>query len=232
MQPPDGLYWILVHGWAVPGGSATFDIDIAAFQGDDLTVVDAPTGPVAANTPVTFTLSGTAPYEADAELQGLLLMGPIDSPAALTLPVTLIIPQFEASGLSARLNVGPDSVATGETATVSLRVWNNSTDPEVVEARIDVPPGLNIDLASLSASQGQAHYSVTGRALTWSGTLAGGGGLTITFDATAASHTGRLALTAQVMGVMRNNELRLSAPLWVNVDAPPRLIHLPLVAGN
>ena len=231
LQPTDGLYWILVHGWAVPGGSATFDIDITAFQGDDLTVVDAPTGPVAANTPVTFTLSGTVPYEADAELQGLLLMGPTDSPTALSLPVTLTVPQFEASGLSARLNVGPDSVATGETTTVSLRVWNDSTDPEVVEARIDVPPGLNVDMASLSASQGQAHYSVTERALTWSGTLAGGG-LTITFDATAASHTGRLALTAQVMGIMRHNELRLSAPVWVNVDAPPRLIHLPLVAGN
>jgi hypothetical protein len=231
-EPPDGRYWVLVHGWSVPGGTGAFDMDINVIQGQALTVHNAPTGAVAANTPVTFTLSGTVPYEADTEWQGVLLMGPADAPTALSLPVTLTVPRFEASGLSARLNVGPDSVATGETTTTTLRVWNDSTDPEVVNARIDVPPGLNVDLASLTASQGQAHYSVVERAVTWSGTLAGSAALTITFDATAASRAGQLAITAQVTGVMRANELQLSAPLWLNVDAPPRLIHLPLVAGN
>ena len=232
LQPDDGLYWVLVHGWGVPGGMGSYDIDINAYQGDDLTVENAPSGPVAANTPVTFTLSGTVPYEAGAAFHGLLLMGPADSPAALSLPVTLTVPTFEPSDLSAQLNAGPESVATGETTTVSLRVWNNSTDPEVVTARINVPVGLNIDLASLNASPGQAHYSVAGRAITWSGTLPGSTGLTITFDATAASHMGQVEFVAQVNGVIRGNELQLTAPVWVNEAAPPRLIVLPIVAGN
>jgi hypothetical protein len=232
LQPPDGRYWILVHGWAVPGGSSAFDLDIDAYQGSDLVIDGAPAGPVPANTPVAFTLSGTVLYETGAVFQGLLLMGPADSPAALTLPVTLTVPEFEAGGLSARLNAGPDSAATGEATTIALRVWNNSTDPEVVAARLQVPPGLSVDPASLSASSGQAHYSFTERAVTWSGTLPGSAGLTITFDATAASHQGKVAVEAVVNGVMRGNQLRLSAPVWLNVDAPPRLIHLPLVAGN
>jgi len=231
-QPADGLYWVLIHGWAVPGGSSTFDMDINAIQGRDLTVSNAPTGAVPANTPVTFTLSGNVPYEAGAEWQGVLLMGPTDSPTALSLPVTVTVPEFEASGLSARLNARPEGITTGQTTTVSLRVWNDSIDPEIVRARISVPLGLNINLASLSASLGQAHYSVVGRAVTWSGTLPGSAGLIITFDATAASHVGQVALEAQVNGVMRDSQQQLSTPLWINVDAPPRLIHMPLVAGN
>ena len=207
-------------------------MDINAIQGHDLTVHDAPTGSVPANTPVTFTLSGTVPYEAGTAWQGALLLGPADNPTALSLPVTLTVPEFDAGGLSARLNAGPEGVATGETTTVSLRVWNNSTDAEVVAARLAVPLGLNVDLVSLSASLGQAHYSFTERAITWSGTLPGSAGLTITFDATAASHEGQVAVEAQINGVMRGNQLHLSTPVWINVDAPPRLIHLPLVAGN
>jgi hypothetical protein len=231
-QPPDGRYWVLVHGWAVPGGSSIFDMDINAIQGHDLTVHHAPTGAVPANTPVTFTLSGTVPYEPGAKLEGVLLMGPADSPTTLSLPVVVTVPEFEASGLSARLNAGPEGIATGETTAVSLRVWNDSTDPEVVAVRLDVPLGLNIDLASLSASLGQAHYSVTERAVTWSGTLPGSAGLTITFDATAASHVGQVAIDAGVSGVMRDSRVQLSAPVWINVDAPARLSHMPLVAGN
>ena len=181
-QPADGLYWVLIHGWAVPGGSSTFDMDINAIQGRDLTVSNAPTGAVPPNTSVTFTLSGTVPYEAGAEWQGVLLMGPTDSPTALSLPVTVTVPEFEASGLSARLNARPEGITTGQTTTVSLRVWNDSIDPEIVRARISVPLGLNINLASLSASLGQAHYSVVGRAVTWSGTLPGSAGLTISLS--------------------------------------------------
>ena len=231
-EPPNGRYWVLVHGWSVPGGSGAFDMDINVFQGHDLTVHNAPTGAVAANTPVTFTLSGAVPYDAGTEWQGVLLMGPADSPTALSLPVMLTVPAFEAGGLSARLNAQPEGIATGETTTVALRVWNDSTDPEVVNARVDVPLGLTIDLASLNASLGQAHYSVAERAVTWSGTLPGSTGLTITFDATAASHVGQVAVAAQVNGVLRGNELWLTTPLWLNVDAPPRLIHMPIVAGN
>ena len=125
---------------------------------------------------------------------------------------------------SAGATRGP--ISTGETTTVSLRVWNDSTDPEVVTARINVPLGLTIDLTSLNASLGQAHYSVVERAITWSGTLPGSTGLTITFDATAASHAGQVEVVAQVNGVMRGNEVQLSTPIWINVDAPPRLTNL------
>ena len=231
-EPPDGQYWILIHGWSVPSGTGAFDMTINLVQGQALTVHNAPTGAVSAGTPVTFTLSGTVSYEAGAAWQGVLLLGPADSPTALSLPVTLTVPEFDAGGLNARLNAGPDGLTTGETTTVSLRVWNDSTDPEVVEARITVPLGLNINLASLNASLGQARYSVVERAVTWSGTLPGSGSLTLTFEATAASRVGRVEFAAQVNGAMRGNQLKLSTPVWINVDAPMRFIHMPLVAGN
>ncbi len=144
----------------------------------------------------------------------------------------ITVPALDAGGLDARLNAGPDGLTSGETTTVRLRVWNDSLDSEIVAVAIDVPPGLTVNPASLNASQGQAHFNVANRAISWSGTLAGSSGLTITFDAAASSLTGQVAVEATVDGLLRGNRLELSAPVWVNVDAPTRLIHMPLVAGN
>ena len=230
--PIDATYFVAVHGYSVPGGAGTFDINIRAIQGHNMTIAGAPEGAVAANTPRPFQIMANVPYEADSQWEGLLFVGPAENPTALNFPIAITVPALDAGGLNARLSAGPDGLATGEETAIALRVWNNSADPEIVEVIINVPPGLTVDPGSVTASQGRALYSIANRTVTWSGQLAGLSNLTIGFDATAASLAGRVELTAEVNGLMRGNWLELSAPLWTNVDAPSRLIHMPLVAGN
>ncbi len=231
-QPIDATYFVAVHGYSVPGGAGTFDITIRAIQGHNMTIDGVPEGAVAADTPLSFQISAEVPYEVDSAWEGLLFVGPAENPTALNFPVAITVPALDAGGLDARLNAGPDGLTSGETTTIRLRVWNDSLDSEMVAVAIDVPPGLTVNPASLNASQGQAHFNVANRAISWSGTLAGSSGLTITFDAAASSLTGQVAVEATVDGLLRGNRLELSAPVWVNVDAPTRLIHMPLVAGN
>uniref|UniRef100_UPI0035B13229 hypothetical protein n=1 Tax=Promineifilum sp. TaxID=2664178 RepID=UPI0035B13229 len=116
--------------------------------------------------------------------------------------------------------------------TLSLWAWNGSTDSEVVDIAINVPPGLVVDIASVSASQGHALYNLATRTVTWSGTLAGSQDVTITVDATAASRAGQVEAAATVAGLMRGNVVRRTVPLWLNVEPPPRLISLPIVAKD
>jgi len=74
-KPTDGKYWIFVHGWAVGGGSSTFNIDIDAIQGRDLTVSNVPTGPLEAYQPKNFNGSYSLPA-ADGMYHGIIFAGP------------------------------------------------------------------------------------------------------------------------------------------------------------
>ncbi len=87
--PPDGRYWITVHGWNVPGGSQPFDITINAIQGTDLNVSGVPSGPVAAGSPVTFQVSFSKTVTPPATYYGLLFIGPAPAPTALQVPVII-----------------------------------------------------------------------------------------------------------------------------------------------
>jgi len=87
--PPDGRYWITVHGWNVPGGSQPFDITINAIQGTDLMVSGVPSGPVMAGTPVSFQVSSSQAVAPPATYYGLLFIGPAPAPTALQVPVTI-----------------------------------------------------------------------------------------------------------------------------------------------
>lgn len=74
-KPTNGKYWIFVHGWAVGGGSSTFDIDIDAIQGRDLTVSNVPTGPLTAYQPENFNGSYSLP-PAVGIYHGIVFAGP------------------------------------------------------------------------------------------------------------------------------------------------------------
>ena len=230
--PADGLYFAVVYGYTVPGGTAKFDLNIRAIQGHGLILDGAPAGAIAGNTPQPFRITATMAYVPDAALEGLLFVGPSESPTALSIPVSVTVPALDPSGLNARLTAGPESVTTGETTRLSLWAWNTSADVEFVDVAIAVPPGLTANPGSVHASQGHALYSVADRKVYWSGMLAGSSGLTITFEATATSLSGMVEVAAQLDGLLRGNQLRLTAPVWVNVDAPPRLVHMPVVAGD
>jgi hypothetical protein len=87
--PPDGLYWIAVHGWNVPGGSQPFDITINAIQGTDLRVSGIPSGSVVAGVPVSFQVSFLKEVTPPATYYGLLFIGPKPAPMAIQIPVTV-----------------------------------------------------------------------------------------------------------------------------------------------
>ncbi len=87
--PPDGTYWITVHGWNVPGGSAPFNITINAIQGTDLTVSGVPSGAVNAGAPVSFQVSFSKAVTPPATYYGLVFVGPAVAPTAIQIPVTV-----------------------------------------------------------------------------------------------------------------------------------------------
>lgn len=232
-MPPDGLYWVLVHGWNVPGGESTFDISIDAIQGDDLMVTNIPDGPLTANEAITFDVIAAVPDDPGTTWEGLLYLGPADAPTALVIPVTVTVPEAAGGGeLVAHFKAEPDALATGDSTTFTLWVWNHDSQAENVGVTIDVPPGLVVDPGSLSASSGNAVFNIANRTVSWSDTLPAGGALTITFDATAGSPAAKVEVQATVTGQIRGTQQVLTAPVWLNVDRPPLLIFLPANAGG
>lgn len=88
MQPVDGRYWVLVHGYTVPNPPRQFSIRIRAVQGNDLVPSGLPAGGIAADAPVSFNVSWSnatpEPWE------GLLLLGPSYAPSILQVPVFVV----------------------------------------------------------------------------------------------------------------------------------------------
>lgn len=216
----------------MPGGEATFDISIDVIQGNDLVATNVPDGPVTANTPITFDVSAAVPYEPGSTWEGLLYLGPADTPTALVIPVTVTVPEASGGELAASLKVEPDALITGSPTRVTLWVWNDAPMAEIVDVTIDVPPGLVVNPGSVSASQGNAVFNIANRTISWSGVLPAGGWLSITFDATAGSLAAVVEVEATVSEQLRGTEEVLTAPVWINVERPPLLILMPVAAGG
>jgi len=90
LLPPDGTYWVFVHGWAVSPSPSLFDIDINIIQGSMLTVSNLPVGPIPAGTTVNFNLDYDLDAIAPGSWQGLLFVGPVNAPTAVAVPVTIV----------------------------------------------------------------------------------------------------------------------------------------------
>jgi len=88
--PPDGRYWVFVHGWAVSPSPSLFDIDINLIQGSMLTVSNLPVGAIPAGTTATFNLNYDLNGLAAGTWQGLLFVGPTNAPTAVAVPVTIV----------------------------------------------------------------------------------------------------------------------------------------------
>lgn len=230
--PPNGLYWVIVHGWNVPGGESTFDISLDVIQGNGLTATNFPDGPLAANTPITFDVSATVPYAPGTTWEGLLYLSPSSAPTALVIPVTVTVPESAGGELLSTFRAQPDALTTGDQSAFTLRIWNNAPSAEIVDVTINVPPGLVVAPGSLSASQGNAVYNIANRTIVWSGVLPAGGQLTITFDASAGSLAAMVEVEANVSGQLRGSEAVLTVPVWINTTPPPRVVYLPAAAGE
>ena len=87
-RPEDGLYFVMVHGFAITG-SPTFPLTIDAIQGSDLTVT-VPPGAVSPGVPVTVHVEYANPALVSGQsYKGELLLGPPAAPSALSIPVTV-----------------------------------------------------------------------------------------------------------------------------------------------
>ena len=188
--------------------------------------------PDVAGEPVTVEVTAAVPHEPGTEWQGLLFVGPADAPSALIVPVTITVPEADTGELITRFSATPDALATGDTTSVSLWVWNHGASGEAVEVAIDVPAGLVVDPGSVQATAGQATFNIAGRSISWAGSLAGGEHVAITFDAAAATRTGMIEIEARVNGLSRPSEAFLSLPVWLNMAALERVILLPALLDD
>jgi hypothetical protein len=88
VRPPDGNYQVWVHGFSV-SAPQPFPLTVDAVQGNDLTVSGVPSGPVAANTPVTLHVSFDKGMTPGQDYKGELQLGPSTAPTAVTVPITV-----------------------------------------------------------------------------------------------------------------------------------------------
>ena len=87
-QPiPMGSYLILVHGYKVVGGAATFSLTTDLLAGDGIAVSSEAAGLFAGQAAV-FRVCATPPAAGDGPLRGLVTLGPTGAPGLLELPVT------------------------------------------------------------------------------------------------------------------------------------------------
>jgi hypothetical protein len=92
-NPIDGTYLVTVHGWKVPDGSATFDLDLLAVQGRHVTSRGLPTSGVSPGQTVTFDVCYEVPPDAaPGTYEGFFSFGPAKVPGLLGLPVRVTVP--------------------------------------------------------------------------------------------------------------------------------------------
>lgn len=88
VRPADGNYQIWAQGWAV-SGTPTGVLKIDPIAGNDITVTGVPSGPIAANTPVTLTGTFNKAMTAGQSYFGEILLGPTVAPTAMRVPVKI-----------------------------------------------------------------------------------------------------------------------------------------------
>ncbi|HXF69288.1 MAG TPA: hypothetical protein VNK89_05745 [Thermoflexus sp.] len=86
-RPPDGSYQVCVDNWS--GTPGTFNLVLQVIQGTDLVISGVPTGVIAPNTPVTFTVTFTKTATFGTTWEGLLYIGPASTPTVVEVPVTI-----------------------------------------------------------------------------------------------------------------------------------------------
>jgi hypothetical protein len=87
--PADGHYRARVYGYRV-AGNGKFDFSMNVIQGNDLTVTNLPTGRIAADHEVTFTLN-VNPNLAEGSWYGVLMVGPAEAPGVIEVPVSVLV---------------------------------------------------------------------------------------------------------------------------------------------
>jgi uncharacterized repeat protein (TIGR01451 family) len=177
--PANGHYRARVYGYAV-AGNGKFDFGMNVIGGTDLTVTNLPTGPIAANQVVSFTLNFDR-YAATCYWYGVLYVGPAEAPSAIEIPVTIYFdtPEYVNSTKSVQTMMPDDLVRPGEPITYTLHFQNtgcgDARQAELVDA---IPAGTTY--VPGSATGGLTYDAVNNR-MSWSGVLVKGTSKDFTF---------------------------------------------------
>jgi hypothetical protein len=130
--PADGLYWGLVQGYTVPGGTASFDLQLTAISGDGLAVTGIPGGALGVGTAdltVNYQLpAGATPGQ---RYKGLVYLGPASAPTAIRIPVEITLVANQPPTLNSITTLGPATL--GQPYTISyeaLAAAANEADPD------------------------------------------------------------------------------------------------------
>lgn len=88
-RPQDGVYQVWVHGYDVPGGSATFNLNIDLVQGQDIAVHNVPSGAITANTTVNLQMCYRKEVAPGDTYAGEVRLGPSTAPGVLSVPFSI-----------------------------------------------------------------------------------------------------------------------------------------------
>lgn len=215
--PQDGIYWVIVQGYDVPGETQTFDIAIRTVQGDSLNLRHAPIGPLRAGVPVQIEIGYQLYYPEDAplELEGVLLVGPPAAPGVLEIPIHLKpdILLYPAP----RLYTASRWIAQNPVP-VNLSFQNIGVTAEVVEAMITLPEGLLYLPVSPGGPNPPPVFDEVNRTLTWIVTAPWGQAVSLSFLATGdpGHPPGEAEITARVSGLSSGQVWNVSTAVQLN----------------
>ena len=226
--PPDGRYFVAVHGLSVPGGISTFDITIDAVAGDDLQVTGAPVGAIPAGTPVSFQVSYATAAEPGTILRGTIFMGAPAAATALEIPVTLHVAPRDID-LALEKEASQAVAMTNDVFTYTITVANRGQDDETVTLEDPLPAMVEMIPGSAVASNGSVSFAIIDRTLAWEGAVPAGGEVTLTFQVVARSGTGQAVNTVTI--IAQNSEQTLSAEEVTKINQYFK-VSLPVVFGN
>lgn len=155
--PVDGDWTIAVHGWSVPTGTTTFDLQINAVQGYDVQVVDLPQGPFAPGEDITFGVRIERAMSNGDVLYGSVLLGPAAAPGLVEVPIT--VTAVEPDPITVELPLTADTwvnggdVATNNNSFAALIARTTGLDNVLLEFdRSALPVGANVIAAELMAN--------------------------------------------------------------------------------
>jgi len=156
IMPDDGDYLVGINNWSGPAGH--FNLTKVVVQGYDLTVSGLPVGAIAANTPVTFTVSFSRTMVPGETHEGLLLVGPPEAPALKEISITINRADAIEKTVDKALAFAGDELQY----VISL---NNVSDPDTV--RLVDPIPANTDYVSVD----NATYEAAKNRIVFAGTL-------------------------------------------------------------
>jgi subtilisin family serine protease len=216
--PSDGVYWVLVHGRSIPGGSGKFDITLRAIQGAAINLQDLPIGPILANQNVPITLTYHTPYTSlsPVPLEGILYIGLPVLPNLFEVPITLqpSILLYPAPSLKPDL---PSVFA--QPVTFQLKFQNLGVVDETVDVHIPLPDGLIYTPASAQGPAGTtATYDDAARAIDMSAPAPAGQKVALTFAVSAQPDflPSRVNVPASISGQTSGQHWDVSASILVN----------------